>query len=380
MTHSEMVGVYFHIPFCRRRCAYCDFYFITNTGLIEQFLVALEKEVRAKAPLFEGQPVGSVYFGGGTPSLLDDKSLAKILSLAHTCFKIDPEAEITLEANPEDLTEEKVRGLRALSVNRLSLGLQSFNQKKLETLTRKHTAAESLKAAELARKYFENLNLDLIFGSEGESLQDWLLDLETALQFDPPHLSTYSLTIEPQTLLWKMIETGKRHAPEDALQTEMFLLTMQRLREAGFDHYEVSNFAKAGRESRHNLACWNREPYLGFGPAAHSFVKIAGQERRLANKSSLKAYFELPENALDFEEALSEKDILNETVFLELRQGKGLDMVFLEKRRKFPHPFLPEGKIEQFVGQGLMFREGNRLRLTDKGFTLADTLAEDLIV
>ncbi|NTW48991.1 MAG: radical SAM family heme chaperone HemW [Chlorobiales bacterium] len=375
-----MVGVYFHIPFCRRRCTYCDFYFITNTGLIDRFLEGLEKEVRAKSHIFDGQTVGSVYFGGGTPSLLDDKSLAKVLSLAHDCFKIDPQAEITLEANPEDLTEEKVQTLRSLSVNRLSLGLQSFNQKKLEVLTRKHTAAESLRSAELAHKYFDNINLDLIFGSEGESLQGWLLDLETALQFDPPHLSTYSLTVEPQTLLWKMIETGKRRAPEETLQTEMFLLTMQRLREAGFEHYEVSNFAKAGWESQHNQACWNREPYLGFGPAAHSFLKDDGIERRFANKSSLKSYLEMPESALEFEEVLSEAEIFNETVFLELRKGSGLDMEVLEKRRKFSHPFLAEEKIEIFISQGLMFREGSFLRLTDKGFTLADTLAEELIV
>jgi len=371
-----MPGLYFHIPFCRRRCHYCDFYFTTNASLIERFLVGLEMEIFHKAPLFENELIETIYFGGGTPSLLSLSQIERVLALCFTHFRIARAPEITLEANPEDLNEEKLQALASSPVNRLSLGVQSFDAEKLKRLSRVHSAQESFEITSLTRTFFRNINIDLMFGTPNESLSDWQRELEMALQFQPEHLSTYSLTVEPKTLLAHDIGLGKIPAPSESLQVEMFLSAMQRLREAGYRHYEVSNFAKPASLSTHNFDAWQRKPYLGFGPAAHSFVRQGQSERRFANARNLKTYLENPRNALLFEEKLTEKDILNEEIFLALRQDTGLDMDVLEKRRKFTASNSLEQEIDDFYKQGLLRHDSGKLRLTDKGFTLADSIAE----
>lgn len=386
----EMAGLYIHIPFCRRRCNYCDFYFITNTALIDNFLAALSKELVVRANLLSGEQIETIYFGGGTPSLLAPTQIDTILNLIAKTYAVVSTVELTLEVNPEDVTEAYLHDLVRLGFNRLSLGVQSFRDSKLRWLSREHTAAQSCHALELAQAHVENVSIDLMFGIEHESLTEWEEELEMAISLQPKHLSTYSLTVEPRTLLEKLIKRGLRQPPLDAVQVQMFLLTMQRLREHGYEHYEVSNFAKPGFHSRHNRAYWNRVPYLGFGPSAHSFVITPHSEERFANQPSLKTYLEAPEYALSFREILSPKDIFNEMVLLGLRQGGGIDLSELEEKFcNFSTYFLTHlkqrtTKLESLKTEGLITIETQDahqiIKLTDKGFTLADAIAESLFV
>lgn len=381
-----MVGLYFHIPFCRRRCNYCDFYFVTNTALRTRFLesVVVELRTRAAEMNFAGERIETIYFGGGTPSMLEPSELSQLLDAAHHTFSVSPNAELTLEANPEDLTLDKLQAFAAAGINRLSLGVQSFSNTKLAQLSRQHTAEDAHRITDLARTCFSNISLDLIFGTEGETLEMWQRDVDAALSHQPEHLSCYSLTVEPQTPLAWMIRRGTRTPPIDKVQSEMFLAAMARLRSAGYNHYEVSNFGKKAFHSRHNSSYWNRTPYLGFGPSAHSFVvsgkatdgAVRKEEERFANAPSLSAYLASPAAAIAMRETLTDADIYNETVLLSLRQGAGLSMEFFEKCRTFVAPNF-RTILQRFLQQDLIVIERGTLRLSDLGFTLADAIAEE---
>jgi oxygen-independent coproporphyrinogen-3 oxidase len=377
-----MAGIYVHIPFCRRRCNYCDFYFTTNQSFIEPYLKALFKEIQSKAPLFKSHTIHTLYLGGGTPSLLSFEQLGNLCETLHQNFQFEPDLEFTLEANPEDCDETFWQKLKQWKVNRLSLGLQSFQNKKLIPLHRCHTAEQSLAIAAKAKEMMGNINFDLIFGVQDESLEDWQKDLDMALSFQPQHISPYSLTLEPKTPFFREVEMEKKRPPNDELQEKMFLRAIQHLKSKGFEHYEVSNFAKPGYRSRHNVNGWNRQPYLGFGPAAHSFYLLDNQQIRQANQKNIRAYIFEPENNLAFKEVLSEKDILNESILLSLRQDCGVDMDVLNKRCKFAgsEPVITQSVIERLYKMGLISRTNKGLSLTEKGFTLADTVAEELFV
>lgn len=377
-----MAGLYFHIPFCRRRCTYCDFYFVTNGALIERFLSALETEVNARVDLFSDEVVSTIYFGGGTPSMLSAKQLERILSLVQQKFHLDSDLELTLEANPEDLTESLLQDYAHVGINRLSIGTQAFNDEKLKLLSREHTAAESIVSVERAHRWFKNVSIDLIFGTEGETLSDWRRELELAVSLSPEHISAYSLTVEPFTPLAKLIARGKRARPNDSLQAEMFLLAMEFLESHGFEHYEVSNYARPNFRSRHNSSYWQRIPYLGFGPSAHSFFKQAGNEIRSANQRSLNRYVETTTDAHDFREVLSDLDRFNETVLLSLRQREGLSLELLTKNFNFAtsHFETLSQTVADFERDGLMTMEHETIKLTRRGFTLADTIATEFFI
>ncbi len=377
-----MAGIYIHIPFCRRRCTYCDFYFVTNRGLIERFLVALEKEIEARADLFSGESVSTIYFGGGTPSMLSATAIERILSIIQKKFRLDSDLEQTLEANPEDLSDSLLQEYSQVGINRLSLGTQAFNDAKLKVLSREHTAAESLASVEKARRWFKNVSLDLIFGTEGETLSDWRRELETAVALSPEHISAYSLTVEPFTPLAKLIARGKRARPDDSLQTEMLLLAMEFLEAHGYEHYEVSNYARSGFRSRHNTSYWTRVPYLGFGPSAHSFIRQSGKEIRFANQAHLQRYLEKPHNVEAFREVLSDHDRFNEIVLLSLRRREGLGLELLRKNFNFAalHFDALSQTIADFERDGLLTTEHDTIKLTRKGLTLADTIASEFFI
>ncbi|MFN3561380.1 MAG: radical SAM family heme chaperone HemW [Chloroherpetonaceae bacterium] len=377
-----MAGLYFHIPFCRRRCTYCDFYFVTNGALMERFLTALETEICARADLFADETIATIYFGGGTPSMLSANQLERILSLIQKKFHLDSDLELTLEANPEDLTDSLLQDYSHVGINRLSIGTQAFNDEKLKWLSREHTAAESLASVEHAHRWFKNISIDLIFGTEGETLSDWRRELELAVLLVPEHISAYSLTVEPFTPLSKLIARGKRARPNDSLQAEMFLLAMDFLESHGFEHYEVSNYARSNFRSRHNSSYWQRIPYLGFGPSAHSFFRQAGNEIRSANQRSLNRYLENPIDAHDFREVLSDLDRFNETVLLSLRQREGLALELLAKNFNFAtsHFETLSQTVADFERDGLMTTEHGTIKLTRKGFTLADTIASEFFI
>ncbi len=371
-----MAGLYVHIPFCRRRCNYCDFYFVTNSALIDQFLAALSHELASRAEFLTNELIETIYFGGGTPSMLSAAQIEFILTLASNTFRVSPTAELTLEANPEDVTEMYLADLARVGINRISLGVQSFNDAKLKLLTREHCGEQSRQTVELAKHRFNHVSVDLIFGTDGETLDDWTRELQTAVALQPEHLSTYSLTVEPRTLLNKLIKRGERQPPMESLQAEMFLVAMEFLRHETYEHYEVSSFSKPNFHSRHNSAYWNRTPYLGVGPSAHSFVKTIDGEIRFANKSSLKDYLAAPAASIEFKERLSEEDIFNETVLLGLRQGKGIDVEDLRKKFNFA---VSLSQLNALIEQGLLAKESSWVRLTDKGFTLADEIAAELL-
>lgn len=378
-----MAGLYFHVPFCRRRCCYCDFYFVTNDALIERFLVALEAEVVGRASLFESEIVSTIYFGGGTPSMLSGKQIERILSLVEKTFRLDSDLEITLEANPEDLSDEALREFSQAGVSRLSVGVQSFDERKLRALSREHSASQSRDGIERAHRWFRNVGLDLIFGAEGETLSDWRRDLETAIELSPEHVSAYSLTVEPLTPLAKLIARGKRQPPSDALQTEMFLQAIEILEASGYEHYEVSNYAKPNFRSRHNSSYWDRTPYLGFGPSAHSFFCENGDEIRTANARSLRRYLENPLASQDFRETLSDLDRFNELVLLSLRRREGLSLKQLRKSFNFAASHLNAlaPTILNFQRDGLIATTDDAtLKLTPKGFAVADSIAEAFFV
>ncbi len=377
-----MAGLYIHIPFCRRRCTYCDFYFVTNGALVERFLVALQAEINARADLFAHEVVSTIYFGGGTPSMLSALQIEQILSLVEKKFRLDSDLELTLEANPEDLSESLLQDYLHVGINRLSIGTQAFNDAKLKLLSREHTSAQSRASVETARRLFKNVSLDLIFGTEGETLSDWERELDTAVALSPEHISAYSLTIEPFTPLSKLIERGKRARPNDSLQTEMFLLAMEFLDAHGFEHYEVSNYARSGFRSRHNSSYWARVPYLGFGPSAHSFLRQAGCEIRFANQPRLHRYLENPHGVEDFRETLSDIDRFNETVLLSLRRREGLGLELLRKNFNFAalHFDALSQTIADFERDGLLTTEHDTIKLTRKGFTLADTIASEFFI
>ncbi len=377
-----MAGLYFHIPFCRRRCTYCDFYFVTNRALIERFLDALEAEVHARADLFCDETISTIYFGGGTPSMLSAKQLDHILSLVQKKFRLDSDLELTLEANPEDLTESLLQDYAHVGINRLSIGTQAFSDEKLKWLSRKHTAAESIVSVERAHRWFKNISIDLIFGTAGETLSDWQRELELAVSLSPEHISAYSLTVEPFTPLSKLIARGKCMRPNDSLQTEMFLLAMEFLESHGFEHYEVSNYARPNFRSRHNSSYWQRIPYVGFGPSAHSFFRQAGNEIRSANQRSLNRYLENPTDAHDLREVLSDLDRFNETVLLSLRQREGLSLELLAKNFNFAtsHFETLNQTVADFERDGLLTTEHETIKLTRSGFTLADTIASELFI
>jgi len=377
-----MAGLYIHIPFCRRRCNYCDFYFTTDQNLIEPYLQALSNEITSKASFLNGEMVSSIYFGGGTPSLLSQEQLHMIFQDVHAQYNIAPEAEITIEANPEDCKEAFWPAIKSLGINRLSLGVQSFNQEKLSLLHRKHTGRQSHEVAEKALVELPNVNIDLIFGAEGETLEAWQKELRQAIEMNPQHISPYSLTLEEKTPFYRMVEMGKRAKPNDELQEKMYVDAIQMLKANGYRHYEVSNFARPGFQARHNLACWKREPYLGFGPAAHSYYLKEGKQIRQANQKNIKIYINQPLQAIDFREELSDIEILNEEILLGLRQECGVSMDVLKKRCKFAgsEPIKRQQSIEQLEKLQLIKLTTEGIYLTEKGFTLADSVAEALFV
>ena len=379
-----MTSLYVHIPFCERKCLYCDFYSVANTELIEDFLAALPREISLRQAGTEDVTFETLFFGGGTPSLLAPRQLESILSRLHAAFRIAPTAEVTLETNPGTVTEEKLRAYRTLGVNRLSVGIQSFHDAELELLGRIHDRAEAFRCLDLARRVgFDNLGLDLIYSVPGQTLARWEDNLATAARLAPQHISAYSLIVEEQTPMARSVASGELRVNPPDLEARMYERTMEVLGGHGYDHYEVSNYALPGFRCRHNCAYWSHEDYLGFGPSAHSFRKAGDGRsgRRRWNISDLAAYLErLGRGVLPVggEEQVGPREMLAERILLGLRSG-GLDVTGLGADL----PFDPEARcrdlLNKMIEDGMMvFREG-RLRLTPKGFLVCDEICRRLL-
>lgn len=368
---------YVHVPFCRSRCPYCDFFLVTRQDLQERFFSALNKETAERLAAVHGSTIHSVHFGGGTPSLVPASFLENWLVTLSRHVSLSGDAEVTIEANPEDLTTEKLHDFASLGVNRLSIGVQSFVPEKLLALGRVHTAAETLQVTGEAMDLFGNVSVDLICGAEGETMDAWERDLRTAFSCGVPHISIYMLTLEKRTRLESFVKRGIVTLPDEQAQAAMYARACELLETEGFEHYEVSNFSKPGFFSRYNLGCWHRESYLGFGPSAHSFLVSGGHEVRSANVNSLMRYMASPNEAQGYREILSEEAQINEKIFLSLRLSSGLKLDDLRHYHEDSSEVLET--VEQFRAQGLLEIRAGVIKVSRKGFLFADKVAEELM-
>jgi oxygen-independent coproporphyrinogen-3 oxidase len=386
MTSPEWHGgLYVHVPFCERKCSYCDFYSVENRSDVEEFLSAIGEEIRTSTERGRGMHVDTVYVGGGTPSVLTFPQMQRIADALERWYTIDPHAEFTIEVNPGTVTREYLSGLRLLGCNRLSIGIQSFDDGELAFLGRIHTADEARRCVADARAAgFENLSLDLITALPGQTVESCVRSLEEAVALQPEHISAYTLIIEEHTPLFDRVKEGRVIPQDDARETEFYETTMTVLERAGFEHYEVSNFARPGRRSRHNSAYWNHTSYFGFGPSAHSFLWKGGnaEARRWGNVRSIGTYCERlhgGRSPADQEETLTPGQLFDEAVFLGLRSD-GVDIGILEGLRVGGLTHGQHETLREVCEAGLAFRDGARVRLTPKGFVLCDEICARLLV
>jgi oxygen-independent coproporphyrinogen-3 oxidase len=372
-----MAGIYLHIPFCRQACHYCNFYFSTSLKRTNDLVVALLKEIELQKEYIGGETVETVYFGGGTPSLLEASALEAIMGGLRTQFTIDPGAEITLEANPDDISSPQLQDWKAAGVNRLSIGVQSFFTEDLIWMNRAHDARQAIESILMAQgEGFTNISADLIYG--GPTLPDshWKSNVEQAVRLGIPHLSCYALTVEPRTALDKMIRVKKVAAVDPEDQARQFLQLMEWMGQAGYEHYEISNFALPGMRSRHNSSYWQGRRYLGLGPSAHSFDGVSRQW----NVSNNTRYIEcLSEGRLLFEkEDLKPVQQLNEYIMTSLRTVEGCDLRYVSGRWGERAATTLLGRAGGFVNEQKMGAVNNRLVLTRKGKLLTDGITAEL--
>ena len=376
-----MTGIYIHIPFCKQACSYCDFYFSTRKQLIAPFVKALIIEIESyRDTQFSKNPVKTIYLGGGTPSLLNEQHLASIFEALHSVFDTDPE-EVTIEVNPDDVSDEYLKMLIRLDVDRLSMGIQSFQQELLTFMHRAHSREEALKALESIQKTgFPAFTADLIYGNPGQSVQMLEKDIQQLLLFDPPHVSAYSLTVEPKTRLGKQVELGRIRPPDDEVVAEHFDCVESILRDGGLQRYEVSNFAKSGREAHHNSNYWNHRNYIGFGPSAHSFWWDNTAARRWNNRADLKKYLASPAaDVVEESEIIPLHSLAEERLFLGLRTIWGVSETELKDRYQYELSDLQLEWIHQQTGSGVITFDDKILKMTGTGLKISDLLVVDLL-
>ncbi|SOC79795.1 oxygen-independent coproporphyrinogen-3 oxidase [Salinimicrobium sediminis] len=370
-----MAGIYIHIPFCKQACHYCDFHFSTSVKKKPEMVEAICKELELRKEEI-GDEVETIYFGGGTPSLLSAEELQQIFKTIFSNYKVSEDPEITLEANPDDLTEEKIKMLAASGINRLSIGVQSFFEEDLKLMNRAHNAEEALESIKLAKQYFKNISIDLIYGIPGMSNEQWKENLQIALDLGVPHISSYALTVEPKTALKSMIEKGKIAPAEEELAKEQYEMMIEVLSVAGFDNYEFSNFGKPGFFSRNNTAYWFGKPYLGIGPSAHSFNGFHRKWNISNNTIYIKALQkgEIPAEV----EKLSIADRYNELVMTRLRTKWGIAVDEVERSfgKKYKDYLLREAA--KLLEDGLLEWNDSRLQVSKKGKFLSDGIAAEL--
>nr|WP_315243739.1 radical SAM family heme chaperone HemW [uncultured Flavobacterium sp.] len=371
-----MSGIYIHIPFCKQACHYCDFHFSTSMKKKDDMVLALSKEIAMRKNEFENEIVETIYFGGGTPSVLSNEEINFLIAEIYKNFKVTKKPEITLEANPDDLSSERILELSKSPVNRLSIGIQSFYEDDLKMMNRAHNSAEAKKCLEEATKYFENISLDLIYGIPGMSDEMWKQNIQTALDFGIPHISSYALTVEPKTALSKLIQTGKIAEPQDEIASNHFMILVEELQNNGFIHYELSNFGKENYFSKNNSAYWLGKKYIGIGPSAHSY----DGEKRGWNVANNSLYLKsIQENVLPIEtEILTVSDRYNEYIMTGLRTIWGVSLDRIENEFGLDYLNYLQKQSKKFLNDNLVSIENNILKPTAKGKFLTDGIASDL--
>ena len=367
-----MAGLYVHIPFCSSRCVYCGFYSTTGLELRERYVDAVCKEIEMRPG---SETISTIYLGGGTPSQLSTKQLKRILDSAYIYNKVENDAEVTIEMNPDDVNKETADALRKLPVNRISMGAQTFNDERLRFLHRRHNASQVKEAVETLRQAgFKNISIDLMYGFPNQTLEEWKADIEKALELDVEHISTYCLMYEEGTALYKLLEQGKVAEIDEELERDMYYTLIDTLESAGYEHYEISNFARKGYRSKHNSSYWRGVPYIGIGAAAHSFdIKT-----RSWNIADIRKYIEAMERGerLYEEELIDEETRYNDAITVALRTKEGLDLTTLpEDQRRYCI-----ANAKRHIDAQLLKMADNHLALTKEGLFVSDMVMSDLMI
>lgn len=373
-----MAGIYIHIPFCKSRCIYCGFYSTTLLDLRKKYINAVCREMELRKNYIR-EPFSTIYLGGGTPSLLDEAELTKLFLYINNVYDVDRNAEITMECNPDDITPEFTNMLSRLPINRVSMGAQTFADSRLRLLHRRHSSDEVKHAVKLLREAgIKNISIDLMFGFPDESLSQWKEDISAALALNVEHISAYSLMYEEDTPLWKMLDTGKVKEIDEELSLTMFKELVCQLTDAGYEHYEISNFARPGYRSRHNSSYWHQVPYIGLGAAAHSF----DLNSRQWNVADLKLYIEEINNGIIpmEREELDNDTTFNDIITTALRTSDGIDLNALETRlgKRYRNTLI--SAAGKHLEQGLLEIRHDRLRLTAEGIFISDMVMSDLMI
>jgi oxygen-independent coproporphyrinogen-3 oxidase len=373
-------GIYIHIPFCKQACHYCDFHFSTSLKNKEALVKCILNEIDARINYLPNKTIETIYFGGGTPSLLSERDTSQILEKIYKLYKVSNHAEITLECNPDDLSDEKLKELKRLEVNRLSIGLQSFDEEELIWMNRAHNAIQSESSVKRAQdKGFDNITIDLIYGSKFSNLFNWKKTLDKAIALQVPHISSYNLTIEEKTKLGHDFKVKKEVAIDDEKSSDLFLEMIDRLEKSSFIHYEISNFAKEGYFSKHNSNYWKGEHYIGLGPSAHSFDGTSRQWNVSNNNLYIK-HIEEKSQAYFEKEILTETERFNEYILTSLRTIWGIDLNYLKTNFNSDFIRMFSSKIQEFIKQETVTVKDNTYTLTEKGKLLADKIASELFV
>ncbi len=372
-----MAGIYIHIPFCKQSCHYCNFHFSTSTKNKDEVLEAIEKEIKQKGQT-TNEAISTIYFGGGTPSILDVSEINSIIKRIYKEFNVESEAEITIEANPDDLNKEKIINLSLTEINRLSIGVQSFIDKELKIMNRAHDSKKALNSIEISKKYFNNISIDLMYGVPESTLESWTHNLDTVSQFDINHISSYALTLEPKTALESFVRKLIVDMPEEGLVYDQYNLINKKLEPLGFINYEVCSFAKENFFSKNNSAYWLRKKYIGIGPSAHSF----DGKSRSWNISNNKKYIDQIKKGKSFykKEKLSKVDQYNEYVMTGFRTIWGVSANFIENNfnSKFKNYFTD--RIQKHIDQKNIIVKDDIYTTTNEGRFLADGISSDLFL
>jgi oxygen-independent coproporphyrinogen-3 oxidase len=373
-----MSGIYIHIPFCKQACHYCDFHFSTSMKKKGELVLALAKEIALRKKEFQDEVVETIYFGGGTPSILEVSDLKLLIDAVYSNYNVTENPEITVEANPDDLSEERILALYHLKVNRLSIGVQSFFEEDLKIMNRAHNVEEAKNCLAFATQYFDNITIDLIYGMPNMNKERWLQNIETALSYNIPHISSYALTVEPKTALHSFIQKGVIPPLNDEVAQEHFHLLVDKLEEEGFIHYELSNFGKENYFSKNNSSYWLGKKYLGIGPSAHSY----DGKNRSWNVANNTLYLKsIAENQLPSEsETLTLTDKYNEYVMTGLRTIWGVSLLRIET--EFGNTYLEylNQQAAKYIEDNLLYNDEAVLRTTKKGKFLSDGIASDLFL
>ncbi|WP_436485976.1 radical SAM family heme chaperone HemW [Chitinophaga sp. ARDCPP14] len=374
-----MAGIYLHIPFCKQACYYCNFHFSTSLSQQEAMVNSILQEITLQKDYLAQHPVHTIYFGGGTPSLLKEEELAALLSHLRATFAVAEDAEITLEANPDDLTAEKLAQLQAAGINRLSIGVQSFHEEDLTWMNRAHNSRQALDCIKQAQDLgFQNITIDLIYGGPTLTNEGWEQNVKQAIALGVPHLSCYALTVEPGTALDQFIKKKQMAATDPDKAAQHFEMLMEWLGAAGYEHYEISNFALPGWHSRHNSSYWQGKPYLGLGPSAHSFNGASRQWNIANNAQYIKS---ITAGTVPFEiESLTTAMQFNEYIMTSLRTSAGCNLEWVAEKFGADHTIHLLAHSEPYIKMGRIERVGETLRLTKAGRLFADGIAGELFI